>query len=393
MATTLKCSPVKALLLAFSAKQQYHAMRCAQAAGYTVHVLGKHMARNLRLSRYCSSYQEMNYKPGVTPVEEALAEISEAVRRLSVDIVIPSDVVSTRLLTLIADRLPVQTCSLPDAAIFEKLNDKSWFYQFCERNKLPTPATWLFQNAGEASKALVDQEISLPVIIKPIDRMGSSGIVTIKTRADLALLASVTYRPLLIQQYVDGRDCGIAMLCHRGKVVAYSFQRHFDWGYQYEDDPRVRPMVERIAMATKFHGVAHFDVRESAETGDLMLIECNPRYWYSMFALALAGLNFLKLSLETKSLDPENPLRVDKKEVRVNRFLLQRFLSRAVLNDSDWRTLKYYLTDPLPILQERLHLLDDDQTGVAGSIEDQTLALSHMSIPIPQKGNHSCVRP
>ena len=112
-----------------------------------------------------------------------------------------------------------------------------------------------------------------------------------------------------------------------------------------------------------------------------MLIECNPRYWYSMFSLALAGLNFVKLSLDTKNMDPDNPLRVDKKEVRVNRFLLQRLLSGAALNACDWRALKYYFSDPLPILQERLLLLDDDRAGIAGSLEEQTTALSHMSLP------------
>jgi biotin carboxylase len=382
---------MNALLLAFSAKQQYHAMRCANAAGYTVHVLGKNMASKLRLSRYCSSYQEMTYAPGVAPIEAAVEEISEAARRLSVDVILPSDVVSTRLLTLIADRLPVPTCSLPDAAVFEKLNDKWWFYQFCEREKLPTPATWLFESAEEASSALVNEEIALPVIVKPIDRMGGSGIFAVKTKRDLARLASTAYSPLLIQEYIEGRDCGMAMLCHHGKVVAYSFQRHFEWGYQYDDDPRIRAMAERIATATKFHGVAHFDLREASDTGDLTLIECNPRYWYSMFALALAGLNFVKLSLNTGSLGPENPLRVGKKEVRVNRFLLQRFLSGAALNDCDWRTLKYYVNDPLPILMERLHLLDDDRAGMAGSLEDQASALSRISLPL--KSDPTCIHP
>jgi glutathione synthase/RimK-type ligase-like ATP-grasp enzyme len=373
---------MKALLLAFSAKQQYHAMRCAEAAGYTVHVLGRNMARKLKLSRYCSSYQEMSYTPGVTPIEAAVEEIAEAARRWSVDVILPSDVVSTRLLTLIADRLPVPVCALPDAAMFEKLNDKWWFYHFCQREKLPTPKTWLFQSAGEASGALVNRDIALPVIVKPTDRMGSSGIFAVKTTADLAKLASATYSPLLVQEYIEGRDCGLAMVCHHGRVVAYSFQRHFDWGYQYEDDLRIRAMAERIAAATNFHGVAHFDVREAAGTGDLSLIECNPRYWYSMFALALAGLNFLQLSLDTKNLDPANPLRVDKKEVRVNRFLLQRFLSGAAVSECDWRTLRYYLADPLPILCERLRLLDDDRAGIAGSLEEQTSALSRIALPL-----------
>jgi hypothetical protein len=69
-----------------------------------------------------------------------------------------------------------------------------------------------------------------------------------------------------------------------------------------------RSLAERLAAATNYHGVAHFDVRRDAATGDLTLIECNPRYWYSMFACCLAGLNFVDLSRKTGSLDPMDPL-------------------------------------------------------------------------------------
>jgi glutathione synthase/RimK-type ligase-like ATP-grasp enzyme len=164
------------------------------------------------------------------PIEAVVAEIAEEARRLSVDVILPSDVVSTRLLTLIADQLPVRTCSVPDPATFENLNDKWWFYNFCRRENLPTPQTWLFETSQDLWNALHKNEIPLPVIVKPTNKMGSSGIFTIKAEQELARLLKTDYRPLLVQKYVEGQDCGLAMVCDRGRVVAYEFQRHFNWG-------------------------------------------------------------------------------------------------------------------------------------------------------------------
>ncbi|SFK74637.1 ATP-grasp domain-containing protein [Methylocapsa palsarum] len=376
---------MKALLLAFSLKQQYHAMRCAQLAGYEVHVLGKNMARGLRLSRYCASYREMEFVPGAAPLETAVEEIAKAVRQIGADVVLPSDVVSTRLLTLIADRLPVRACSLPDPVTFAHLNDKWWFYNFCRKEDLPTPETWLFQTSQDLWNALRHQEIPLPLIVKPTNKMGSSGIFVIRTEAELVRLLTEDYRPVLAQRYVDGQDCGFAMVCDHGRVVAYGFQQHFKWGYRYEDDPRIRSMAERIAAATNYHGVAHFDVRKDALSGELTLIECNPRYWYSMFALALAGLNFVDLSLKTGSLDPANPLRIGKVDVYVNKNLIMRFLSGKPVTACDRRVLNYYLSDPIPILCERLRLCQDDRPGIAGSLDEQTSVLLNMALPANEK--------
>jgi glutathione synthase/RimK-type ligase-like ATP-grasp enzyme len=372
---------MKALLLAFSFKQQYHTMRCAEAAGYEVHVLGKNMARALRLSRYCASYTEMNFAPGVMPIGAAVEEITEAAKRHGADVILPSDVVSTRLLTLIADQLPVRTCSLPDPVTFEHFNDKWWFYNFCRKEDLPTPESWLFDTSKDLWNALHNHEIPLPVIVKPTNKMGSSGIFTIKTEQELVRLLKTDYRPVLVQRYIEGQDCGFAMVCDHGRVVAYAFQQHFNWGYRYEDDPRILPMAERIAAAGNYHGVAHFDVRKDAGTGDLTLIECNPRYWYSMFALALAGLNFLDLSLKTGSLDPADPRRVGNVDVHVNKNLIMRFLSRKPVTACDRRVLRYYLSDPIPILCERLRLFQDDRPGVAGSLDEQTSVLLNMALP------------
>jgi hypothetical protein len=110
-----------------------------------------------------------------------------------------------------------------------------------------------------------------------------------------------------------------------------------------------------------------------------------------MFACCLAGLNSVDLSRKTGSLDPMDPLSVDNADVHVNRHLIHRYLFGETVTDCDRRTLSYYLSDPLPILCERLPLFQDDRPGIAGSLDKQTSVLS--TLDLPNKAGLPCILP
>ncbi|HEU0217099.1 MAG TPA: hypothetical protein VFQ90_10585 [Stellaceae bacterium] len=109
------------LMLAFSYTLPYHVMRVAAAAGLRVHVLGAGPARGLGASRCCRGYRETR---SCGDPEILLAEIGELIDRQRIDVVLPSDDVSTRMLAALADRLPVRCVPLPDLATFDLLNGK-----------------------------------------------------------------------------------------------------------------------------------------------------------------------------------------------------------------------------------------------------------------------------
>src|SRR5947209_7091148 len=103
------------LMIAFAFSLPYHLLRTAAAAGVRVHVLGSGASRGLRASRHCTSYHRSAATGnGATDHELILGEIRQLVRQQKIDVVFPSDDVSTRLLASIRDRLPVRTTPLPD---------------------------------------------------------------------------------------------------------------------------------------------------------------------------------------------------------------------------------------------------------------------------------------
>ena len=105
------------LMIAFAFSLPYNTLRTASAAGIRVHVLGSGPSRGLRTSRHCASYTASRVDGmGGQDHEDLLGEIVEIVRRRRIDVIFPSDDVSTRLLAAIRDRLPVRSSPIPCAS-------------------------------------------------------------------------------------------------------------------------------------------------------------------------------------------------------------------------------------------------------------------------------------
>lgn len=373
-------------MLAFSFMQQYHVLRCARLAGFDVHVLGRDLAGAIRLSRHCATYQSMRWSPGRSDLASAVAEINAIIKQRSIDLVMPSDLLSTRLLIAASDRLSAPCVPLPDAERFDELHDKWSFAQFCSRHRLPSPATRVFATVREARLAIETGAVALPVILKPTNKMASSGVVVVEDLADLHKIDDLSYRPVLVQRFVRGQNCGLAIVCRHGEVVASSFQRHFDGGYEYCDHAGATALARQFARATRFNGIVHFDMIEADLTGELCLLECNPRVWYSMFALAVSGQNFVAVNAAGHAGCFMPDVATPNRRVHVNTALLRRLLSWRKPARADLAMLRYYLSDPVPILCERMGLFKDyaPQSGWKGkgSLDEQVAAVMSLSEPV-----------
>lgn len=375
---------MRSIMLAFACKQQYHALRAAAAAGHEVHVLGQDCARGLRLSRYCASYRNFDFDPLSQPIDAALTEITHWTRKLSADYILPSDIVSTRLLAALAERLPVPTCLLPDAACFDKLNDKWRFYRFCKEHDIKVPQTWLFNDMDKLKAAVHDGSVPFPFIVKPLGAMGGAGMYKIKEKADLVFLEAVKYKPFLVQKLIIGDDIGINILAHKGRIGAYSIQRNQDDRYIFIHHARLLEEVSRLVAASEFNGLANFDTMVERATGEIYLLECNPRVWMSIFASSVAGINFLKMSLNPESINFDRPQFIANKEVSrastVN--LLMKMITEFKGHKSvNYNLLKYNFADPVgkKFCWDRRY---DDAAltpGSRGSIDHQVAVLAALS--------------
>ncbi|MBV9827090.1 MAG: hypothetical protein JO001_15710 [Alphaproteobacteria bacterium] len=355
--------PVNGLMLAFAFSLPYHVLRTATAAGVTVHVLGSGPSKGLRASRYCASYRNSGVDGnGPQDAERVLADISALVRRHRIELIFPSDDVSTRLLAAIRSRLPVRTTLLPDVATFDLLNNKDSFCRFARDQGARVPETRLYATLSDLKRDLRSGALSLPLTVKPTNRSGGVGVMHIRDRDELAQLESVFYAPVLAQRFIAGKTIGLSVMCRDGRILMHAAQWYDHRRFTLFDSPDLLANAERVVSAARLDGPAHFDAILEDATGLAHLVECNPRFWFSMYMPGFVGLNFFAAACDQEAQESLPPITLTSADINRNaRVLLARpWRGKA----PDWRYLAYQHSDPAAFLLQRAKAFDDRDVAV-----------------------------
>jgi biotin carboxylase len=354
----------KALMVGFAFLQPYHVMRCATNAGFSVEVLGNGTSAGLRRSRFCAAYHLSKFDYKSSDYAVAAAEIRSLAARRGIDVVVPSDDVSTRLLAAVKDEIGVPTSALPSVDCFDALNDKWNFYRLCCGNDVRVPASWLYETPDELRRDLSAGRLELPITVKPTNRSGALGVCHVRDEGEIKVLQTLDYRPILVQRFILGRDVGINVLCRNGQVVAHAVQERSDRSFRLFEDSDLLANVARMAAAAGLHGPANIDAVIEDESGRGFILECNPRFWYTIYLSMILGLNFVKMSLALDQAEQFVVAPGDDPRVRLNKALLFRLMRPWACRRSDWRMLRYHLADPIPYICEKQNIFNDDSVAV-----------------------------
>lgn len=233
---------------------------------------------------------------------------------LSIDAVVPGDMGTAGFLACAAPSLEgvaVYPCS--NAAALDRIHDKWSFASTLMQLGIATPRTVLLDSA-DAVEAACDT-IGFPMIVKPLSCESSHGVVRIESARELRVHVGGASRyarmPLVAQRYIAGRDIDISVLAERGRVVlALTQQLEPDGSHRFFDDEATRRLADAIVDAFGYHGIAHFDMRIDAATGEVLVLECNPRFWYSMPASTWQGVNFVEAGIRLARGEPAGELPV-----------------------------------------------------------------------------------
>ena len=289
----------RALVLAAGMRLQYRAVRCAADCFQKVFVMGTPEARPLRLSAACAGFTPAGVSAGDVGSLAADA-VADACARLRIDVVLPSDGETTRWLAQHHAVLPARCYPTPAVSVFDTLDDKHRFGELCGRIGIPTPPMMLVENIQQAAAAIHTGAVRLPAVVKPLRLWGSSGVARIDHANAAQALAAVGYAPILIQEFIDGRDLSVFLVCRAGTASAAVVYQRSRQSVDFIRHDRLVALAQRIAEHVGFDGVIGFDVREQPD-GALFFLECNPRFWYSMDAARRGGLNFVALGFEDAS--------------------------------------------------------------------------------------------
>jgi hypothetical protein len=327
----------------------YRVMRVAHDAGAEVCVLGNDMSRGLKYSRFCAYFAATRLS--ITgEADAALAgEINRWVRALGIDMVLPGDAQATRSLIAMRDTIKAPCFPMPNLEQFDTLNNKWLFTKLCRELGILTPQSWVVEDAARLRAEIAAGRIPLPAIAKPINHDGSLGVIKLEASNALDAIGKIDYAPIIVQEFIDGRDIGASIYCTGGKIEAFIAHELKRATYSALGGEGILTCLARIATRTGIDGCYNFDMR-LAPDGKIYYLECNPRFFFKIALSMLAGVNFVRPGLNTLTASPARPARGA--SVRLPKALLATLITPWKITKRDLKTLGYYVRDPISNLRE-----------------------------------------
>ncbi len=367
------------MVLATSYALAYKVMRCAAADGARPIVVGvpgdpKNDPRRFRHSRLCS-YVEL---PVPLSDPEAIPRLRAIMRENGVERMVPGDSGATRFLVRNAHHFD-GLYPLPEPTTFDVLNDKWSFASVCHTVGVRHPRTWMVESADELRSFLEQTDVEL--IAKPLSSESGAGVM----RVDRASCAEVTYAPILLQEFLEGRDLCISLICQDGAPKVSVVYHYEDGAFITHRDDRILELASRIVGSTGYDGVINFDVRETLD-GELHFIEANPRFWANVDKTLVGGdCNFVEAGFVTYAPGSE-VLHVQSSVVRTLPAMARGLLRGHGLTAADVRYLRFTFAESiLDVVRDGLHrqLVKRGRRKLTGGRGRRPSVTTDASLPVP----------
>ena len=326
-----------------------------------IHVLSNVKNVPIRYSRYISQFTY--YPPSGDPLGW-IAKINKEVAENGVDFILPVGIKGIRNILKFKDNPKIKSnlVVLPDFEEFGICCDKRALATHCNQYNISRPDYFLPDQKDKWD------ELGFPVLVKDADEGTGSGsgvrkfnnIIDLSTYLDKDNRSKTT----LVERFVNGYDIDCSVLCVNGVIKAYTIQKGMDYGkkafsppisVEFVESPRLLEVVEELMSSLKWNGVAHIDMRYDQDDESFKVIEINPRYWFSLDASLIAGVNFpLMHLLSSQDQDFKIPAYKSIKAITLKGFLknlrrtpLLLFRFKYLWNHS---SLKFIVKDPIPVL-------------------------------------------
>ena len=255
-------------------------------------------------SRYCE--QAVVY-PSPTRTPELFIEwLIDHVRRHRYTAVIPTN---EQTLTPIAQHLEelskYTVVPIADFQTYMTVRDKAQTMRIAAEHGIPCPRTYTVDDTD--SLDALEKNLDFPVVIKPREGSGSSGVTYVKRRADFKasyLRIDRQYPKPLIQEYIPpgGAACGVSALFdrHSEPVAVFVHKRLREYPVsggpstlrESVCDPQLAALGVRLLKALKWYGVAMVEFKTDPRDQQPKLMEVNGKFWGSLELAIHAGVDF-----------------------------------------------------------------------------------------------------
>ena len=178
----------------------------------------------------------------------------------------------------------------PNKEVFQKGYDKHLLMDLCERNNYPHPPTAIIKKRDVTAKDI--KHLQFPVLIKPNITCGGRGMTLVKTQEELVEKFPMIYEQFgecHIQSYIPQGGAQVEVQLYvneKRELVQSSVIYKYRW---YPENggssccnksivnEKIVDICYSILKDLNWVGFADFDTIEDPRTGELLIMEINPR--------------------------------------------------------------------------------------------------------------------
>ena len=224
-------------------------------------------------------------------VESYFRFIQDILKNDSYDFIIPMADEGAVVLSKYRDELgKLTTFKVPDYETFQKGYDKHKLMEVCAENGFPHPKT-LSINGSDVSVYDIDS-LKYPVLIKPNISCGARGITYVETPQklkDVFPKIFSNFGSCHIQEFIPAGGGQVKVQLYvdeRGKLVQSSVISKIRWYpnrggssccNQSVDNEKIVDTCYKVLKEIGWVGFSDFDTIEDPRTGELLIMEINPR--------------------------------------------------------------------------------------------------------------------
>ncbi|MEP1488263.1 MAG: ATP-grasp domain-containing protein [Algibacter sp.] len=270
-----------------------------------IHIISNDENLYLKHSKYISNY---SYYPKTDSQIDFIWNINKEVEKHNIDLIMPVLDDSIRIILKYKNAITsaAKLAHLPTNSNFYTAFDKGKLANHLKKHNIPFPKTKIIKKNDSYDIS----EIPYPVLVKPAIGSGGVGIQVFKEKSEfIEFINSGKFNNIyLAQEYIEGYDIDCSVLCEKGEIKAYTIQKgniqgksgfEPQIGLEFLQDDTLLNVVKILMKSLNWSGVAHIDMRYDDKTNNFKVIEINPRFWSSVEASLLSGVNFPYLYCST----------------------------------------------------------------------------------------------
>lgn len=294
------------VLILDTGTQGYITVRSLKKAGHFVCLLYKSKHNYADDSKYV----DVKVQTDAPYDNEYLETVKRIIQEQKIDAVIPMSDFSSQFLSRNRDVLsPIVKYVLPGIDVFEKGYDKNSLMALCAKNDYPHPQTI---NDVTSIEGLDIESLKYPLLIKPNHTCGGRGMTLVKNSEELkAKFDNVfkQYGDCHLQEYIPQGGAQVEVQLYineQQELVDSSVIYKYRWypenggssccATSVKND-KIVDICYRLLKDIGWVGFADFDTIEDPRTGELLVMELNPRVPACVKAVVVSGIDWPNIIL------------------------------------------------------------------------------------------------